>query len=241
MVYVEKVKTGIRDLEKGYFLGNQEILEYFENIGAHHSDSLGYGLNSINETKVIWILLDWKVKVINKIKYGQELTIKTWSRSIERCYGNRDFEIYDENDNLCVIASSKWLLLNAEKGKIAKANDEMIKKYASEPDRKVFEDEKLEKLQIPTKFDSNMLYKIQRRDIDFNGHMHNLYYLNLAYEALPEEVYKNEIFNNVRINYKKEIKYGETVNCKYAFENNKHIVVIESEDGNTLHATIELS
>ena len=38
----------------------------------------------------------------------------------------------------------------------------------------------------------------------------------------------------------KEIKFGETVKCKYALENDRNIVVIESEDGKILHAIIEL-
>ena len=40
--------------------------------------------------------------------------------------------------------------------------------------------------------------------------------------------------------YKKEIKLGETVKCKYAYENNKHIVAIKSEDDKILHAIIEM-
>ena len=74
------------------------------------------------------------------------------------------------------------------------------------------------------------MYTTQRRDIDVNKHMHNLNYLDLANEALPEEVYSNNNFNDIRISYKKEIKLGETVKCKYTFENDKHIVTVKSED-----------
>ncbi len=48
-----------------------------------------------------------------------------------------------------------------------------------------------------------------RKDIDINKHMHNLYYLDLAYEALPDEIYNKRPFDYVRITYKKEIKLGE--------------------------------
>mgnify|MGYP003311595577 CR=1 FL=1 len=71
--------------------------------------------------------------------------------------------------------------------------------------------------------------------------MHNLNYIELANEALPEDVYKGALFNDVRIAYKKEIKLGETVKCKYTFEDNKHIVVVKSEDDTVTHAIIELS
>ena len=85
-----------------------------------------------------------------------------------------------------------------------------------------------------------MTYKVQRRDIDVIGHMHNLYYLDLAYEALPDAVYSKRPFDNIRVMYKKEIKFGEKVRCKYSQENNKNIVVIESVDGKILQAIIKI-
>ena len=70
--------------------------------------------------------------------------------------------------------------------------------------------------------------------------MHNLHYLDLAYEAFPDEIYNKRPFDNIRVMYKKEIKFGETVKCKYAQENYRNIVVIESEDEKILHAIIEI-
>ena len=42
-------------------------------------------------------------------------------------------------------------------------------------------------------------------------------------------------------NYKKEIKLGETVKCKYSFVDGKHFVVVKSQDDKSIHALIELS
>ena len=38
-----------------------------------------------------------------------------------------------------------------------------------------------------------MIYNIQRRDIDINQHMHNLSYLDMAYEILPDNIYNNNL------------------------------------------------
>ena len=109
-----------------------------------------------------------------------------------------------------------------------------------------------EKLDKKHKYEAEIKYTVQRKDIDVIGHMHNLYYLNLAYEALPEEEYQKRPFDNVRIMYKKEIKLGETVVCKYAKEVEKeesenegkeiekNIIAIESLDGTIIHAIIEI-
>ena len=85
-----------------------------------------------------------------------------------------------------------------------------------------------------------VVLKSNRKDIDINGHMHNLYYIDLAYEALPEEIYEKRPFNNVRVVYKKEIKLKETINCYYSFESNKHIITIKNNDDTIIHAIIKL-
>lgn len=71
--------------------------------------------------------------------------------------------------------------------------------------------------------------------------MHNLYYLDLAYEALPYDVYKNYSFDNIEIMYKKEVKLDETIKCLYSFNGKEHIVTVKNLDCSTLHAIVKLS
>lgn len=240
MIFRESFKMGLTDIGKNNEIKNISILKILENIGGYHSDIAGYGSNDIPINKLTWILLDWKLKVLNRPKYGQTLDVHTWARVGNRFFTYRDFEIYDENKNLCAIATSKWTLVNIEEGKMERITEEVIDKYQTE-ENEVFPGERLDKLQIPNEFISSITYTVRRKDIDINKHMHNLYYLDLAYEALPEDVYNNERpFDDVRIMYKKEIKLGDTVECKYTKRDDKHIVVIQSENEKFLHAIIEL-
>lgn len=240
MIYKEKFKIGLKDVWKGEEISNIAILEYLENIAAYHSDSVGYGVNTTKQTNLNWLLLDWKVKVLKRPKYGQELEIHTWSRKIEKFYAYRDFEVYDEQMNLCAIATSKWLLVNSKTGKISRVDSEMAEKYQSESDKSVFKSEEITKINIPKNFENKIIYQVQRRDIDVIGHMHNLYYLDIAYEALPKEIYDKRPFDNVRIMYKKETKLGEKVVGKYSNVGGRNVVVIQSEDEKVLHSIIEL-
>ena len=240
MIYKEKFKIGLKDVWKGEEISNIAILEYLENIAAYHSDSVGYGVNTTKQTNLNWLLLDWKVKVLKRPKYGQELEIHTWSRKIEKFYAYRDVEVYDEQMNLCIIATSKWLLVNSKTGKISRVDSEMAEKYQSESDKSVFKSEEITKINIPKNFENKIIYQVQRRDIDVIGHMHNLYYLDIAYEALPKEIYDKRPFDNVRIMYKKETKLGEKVVGKYSNVGGRNVVVIQSEDEKVLHSIIEL-
>ena len=220
---------------------NKTILSYLEDVGGKHSNIAGYGVLNIPETHLTWLLLEWKLKVIRRPNYAEKIIAKTWSKDAVRCYAYRDFEIYDEQGNIIALAASKWVLVDTEKGKIIRVEQDLLSKYKPELEKNAFNDgEDFEKIKEPEEYQSETMYQVRRADIDVNNHMHNLNYLDLANEALPEEIYRGAHLDNVRITYKKEIKLGETVKCKYAFENGKHIVVVKSEDDKKLHAIIEL-
>jgi len=165
--------------------------------------------------------------------------MKTWSRKIERLYCYRDYELYLD-DKLVAIASSKWIAVYRNTGKIARLTKEIADEYNS-TDVSVFDEKLTFELSLPETFTNSYTYTSERRDIDTNHHVNNLFYLDFAYSALPEEVYKNRFdLNNIEITYKKEIKLGDTIKCKYAFENEKHIIVICSEDEKIVHSVINL-
>ena len=82
--------------------------------------------------------------------------------------------------------------------------------------------------------------KVIKRDIDINNHVHNLYYLDFAYEALPEDVYRADECNNIEVMYKKQIKLADEIVCLYAKEENENIVSIKSKDKKILHAIVKL-
>lgn len=238
MIYKDKFKLGLKDIGKDNKIKNRAILEFLEDIGSYHSDIAGYGVNNIEETKVSWVLLDWKLEVIDRPTYGTELEIHTWGRGMNKFFTYRDYEIYDESGKLRARATSKWTLINIENRKLERLTEEIMEKYQPEEHR-VFSEE-LGKIEQPDEIISTLEYTVIRKDIDLNKHMHNLYYLDLAYEALPEDVYEKRPFDNVRIVYKKEIKLGDKIKCHYAKKDNKNVVIIKGADDKILHSIIEL-
>ena len=239
MIFETTMKTGLKDIGKNNLIKNEAILEILENAGGEHSNKVGYGALDIDRTGASWVLLDWQVQVIKRPIYAEELKVKTWGRYFQRAYTYRDYEIYNSKGELCIIATSKWALIDINKRTIVRLTDEIKNKYMPE-DTKVFEEEVISKIDTPTEFSNEITYKVGRKDIDVNTHMHNTYYLNLAYETLPEKIYNKRPFDFFKITYKKEIQLGDTVKCKYASLDGKNIVVISNEEKQIINAIIEL-
>ena len=243
MAFIEReFDLSIRDIDKNTKLTNKAILSFFEDIGGIHSDIAGYGLNQIEKTRISWVLLYWKVKVLKPVKYGEKIKIKTWSRGIKLACCFRDFELYNSNNELCVLGTSKWTLYHLDKGLIRLTKD-IVDKYS--PEEKIAIDFDFKKIREPDNYSNVYEYTVSRSDIDINNHMHNLRYLDLAYEALPKDVYEktvenNNNFNNVEIMYKKECYLEDKLKCYYSNVNNEHIITIKSDDDKTLNAIVKL-
>lgn len=238
-MFVEhKFYIGLRDVNFLQELTNTALLSYLEDMGGIHSNKVNNGMNN----KTTWVLLAWKVKMNKRPKYGETIKIKTWSRGMEKIYAYRDFEIYDINNNLIGIASSKWTYLDIETGKILKLTPELAATYETEEVSafKNPEEADLKKIKEPEKYISSTEFKITRNMIDTNHHLHNIYYFDIAKEAIPEEHFLNGEYNEFEIMYKKETKYGENVKAFYSEENEKHIVTIKDESEENLHAIIIL-
>ena len=236
MIYSSTYRIGLEDIGMQNTVTNRVILKIMEDVASFHSSAVGRGVFELEETQSAWMILDWKVKVLKRPQYNDEVKVETWSRGIEKLFAYRDFQLKDTLGNILAIGTSRWILVDLEKRRPMRLTAEMDTLYASEPDKSVF-DEAMETIKVED-YIFEKEYKVQRRDIDINEHMHNLTYLDMAYETLPEEVYKNHIFDNIRVMYKKEIVYGEKVYCAYSQNEDKHIITIKSQD--TINAIIAL-
>ncbi len=239
-MFVEhEVFIGLRDVAVNNKVTNTALLSYLEDAGGVHSNLVGYGLKNIPKVKKSWVLLGWKLKIFQRPTYGEKIIIKTWSRGINKLYAYRDFEILDEMRKIIGIATSKWVLLDIEKMKITKITQEVQDAYTIE-NAKVFEEADLEKISEPKEYSNSTFFTVNRSLIDVNNHLHNIYFMDIANEVLPMEVYRNVDLNNIQMMYKKEIKLGDTVKVFYQEENGEHIVTIKDEDEKYLHAIIVL-
>lgn len=216
------------------------LVETLQEAAIGHSEQAGYGVNNIENTHIAWLLLDWKVQIMSYPHSNESITVKTWPRSFDKLYSYRDFEVYDKDNNLIAVASSKWFAIDTENKKIRKLTPEITEAYGEPVTNSVFDEPFKNKITVPENLKLNFSYTTQRRDIDTNGHVNNLNYIDFALETIDEDIFNNTTFNNLEIVYKKEIKLKESIKCYYSLEDNKHIVTIKSEDDTIVHAIVKL-
>ena len=235
MTFKHNFEINLQDIDFNKKIKNKSLLHALENTAAKHSDSIQRGLNDIMDNGETWVLLDWKMQVLDRPKYGDTLEVHTWVRSSKRVYSYRDFEVY-VNGEKKVIGSSKWLLVDVNTLKPVKILEEWMEKYNPEPGKSAFDEEEFDKLKELEAYDEELIYPIRKSDIDINNHVHNLNYVDMVYEILQEE----KDFNYIRISYKKEIKYEDKIKIMLKKENFKYHFLIKNVENDVVHAIIEM-
>lgn len=238
MIFTNKFQITLSMLTNSNYVSNKGLLTLLQDIAEMHSAQVGYGITDIEKTNYSWALLNWKVKIISRPKYGDTITINTWSRYSTKLYSYRDFEILNSKGEIIAIASSKWILIDVLKSRVAKIEEQLISKYYPE-NKSVFDIIDLPKLEEPESFSNSVNYKIRKSDIDINNHVNNLCYLDMAFEAFPDDMYKLNTCNEFEILYKHQIRVDDKIIANYSFENNTNYIVVKNEDGKTLHSIMK--
>ena len=236
----QKFFVGIQDCGEGRVIKNRALLENMSDTATVHSNLVGETWEKLAESHLAWVVTNWKLEVFKRVHYATTITVRTWSRSYNPAFANRDFEVYDAEGMLIAKATSVWMILNTARSFPQRLTPALMDPFQSEPDKASFPDFKFknEDISALTSLKATF-FTVTKSMIDCNNHVHNSAYLDLASEALPEDV-NEQSFCNVEISYKKEIKPAQRVCLDYAKSDEASYVLIHSEDRSVLHTVIKL-
>ncbi len=237
MFVEEKYFVGYQYVDADLKLKNSSILCMLEDMAGLHGILAG---ESIKTSPTTWLLSAYRVVVKKRPEYGDRITVRTWSRDIKNFTACREFELLDASGDVVVTAISEWAHINRAEEKLEKCSQELADAYRHESEYSNFDGVlRVKRLKTPGSFDNELEFTVGRNWIDANHHMNNVYYLDLAEMALPEDVADSLSSDDFSIFYRKEIKRGETVDCRSAKVDDGYFVSVVGKDG-TLHAQIML-
>ncbi len=232
-----KFKVKASNVNSELNIKNRTILEWMEDIGSMHSDMAECGLATVKDNRLSWIIIQWRVKLYRRVQYGEIITVRTWISGYKKKYTFREFSFLDEEGNLVAAASSKWVLTHLEKGLID-TPDRIFEYYGENHESYFAEDCKMERIKDPKDYSKPYDFTVPCTMIDLNGHMNNIYYLDVAYQAMPHEVFANGLFDEFEIMYRKELKLNDRLKCYYHGADDEHIITIQEENSGGVNAIV---
>ncbi|MBR6498944.1 MAG: hypothetical protein IKT23_04575 [Clostridia bacterium] len=237
MIYKESVRPRISDFDRNGAFTNEAILQVLETAGSHHSDLAGDNLISSSLQGRAWIIMEWRVRVTRRPASRDTLNIATWTWGrLPSALVWRDFMVTDQDGGELFRAEAALALLDTARGRLTRIITELIEAYQPEGES-VFEDV-LPKPRFPDGSLRETAVPLRGSDMDFNGHIHNARYIELAAQAFPPDEVPPDSVSDIRIVYSGGIKEGESVTAKYARRDGAHCVALTS--GGAVKAVIQM-
>ena len=226
-------RVAYADIDQSRNLSLTGAMRMMQEAAIVHSDLSGYSVMDVERTGVVWMLIQWRVKLFRKISWNTPVNVETWPQTMERLTSNRCFRIRLASGEIVAAAESSWVLVSAETGKVMRIPQEVNEAYDLIPDG-VFGDV-CEKL--PQKTGEEIWsFRVPRRDLDTNLHVNNLVYLDYAKDALLAEAENS--WSEVVIRYHRQLLLGDPFHCYYKQELNGHAVQICGNDPKHLHCSV---
>lgn len=183
----------------------------FMDIATDHANELKLSSDDLGEGK-FWIAVRTKVKIFDRPKLSQKVTLATWPQEPVRVRANRHYTI--SNDGLVVVcAKSEWTVVDINTSKLQRLNDvypqgfEFFDKLAvEEPFARMsggFEDAK-----------EIAQYTINSTDIDLVQHMNNAAYIRALMSIFSCKELEDSPIKEIEIVYKAQSYEGETLTIK---------------------------
>lgn len=161
------------------------------------------------ELGLSWVIIQYEFKINRMPKARETIRVKTFAKEYNRIFSYREFEVYDEEDNLLVSVMTVFALID-ENRKMSRIPQELVKGYGSTESRRI---KRMPKPETPKNIEeaNNRTYHVRYFDIDSNFHANNAMYFVWMLDVLGDEFLSKHdpVYGNVV--FEKEVHIGEDV------------------------------
>ena len=215
MKFTYKIKTNWHDTDASRIVRPSKIVEYMQETANRQCESSSLPLDRLRDEKgLAFILGSISINIYKPLHAFEDIEVKTWCKESKSYIFNRYFEIARDGE-VVAEASSVWVLIDIKSKNMvrASAHEELWREfYYDEP---IEPSVLLPKARISSESE---LFEVGKRkivysDIDYNLHMNNTRYPDMACDHLCEMTDREKAYriSAMSLSYIKESPLGATL------------------------------
>lgn len=184
------------------------LLGYIQEASVEHSRNLGISLADILPLGLTWVLSRMHIILYDSLRFRDELLVRTWPSTRDGRFSCREFEFVAADGRMIGVATGSFAVLDIETRRPVDIG-ERLPAYPLLPRRAI--DDPFITLPRLDHAESELSFRVGRREIDINNHVNNVVYAEWALETVPEETAVGCRLLEIEIAYRGEALYGDTV------------------------------
>lgn len=188
-----------------WVLGNELL-----NCADAHAEQRGFGMTRLNGERYTWVLSRLVVEMKRMPVRHEKFCIRTWIEGVYRLFTDRNFEVVSDGGEVLGCARSIWAMIDMESRKPADLialHGERLAAYACGRECPIARPGRIRvRTEEPVK-----QYAVQYSDLDINGHVNSVKYMQHVLDLFPPERFARERVGRFEIAYHAESRYGDTL------------------------------
>lgn len=194
------------------------------NCAGFHANDRGFGIATLNEENYTWVLSRLAIELDEMPYQYEEFKVQTWVENVYRLFTDRNFAIMDKDGKKIGYARSVWAMINLNTRKPADLlalHGGSIADYICEEPCPI---EKPSRIKV-TSTEPAAVLTAKYSDIDINGHMNSIRYIEHILDLFPLDLYKTKRISRFEMAYVAESYCGDelTFFCDETTENEYHV------------------
>lgn len=185
------------------------ICNFMQDAAGSHAHALGVSVDQLHPMHLTWVLVRMRVELTRHLYWQDRLQIQTWPSHQERLFSHRDFLLHDEagkNVGRCITV---WVLMDLQRWRPQRLT--ALPAALPIPDRPRAMSTMPNKIDMPEAFATQRRFLVGDRDLDRNGHVNNVCYIEWALETVPVHVLNTCGLEMLEINFTGEAFHAEDI------------------------------
>lgn len=233
-MYTYERKVTYSDVAADGCVDAAQVVRYFQDCSTMQSDSLGMGIDFLEQHQHVWMLTAWQIDFRRRPKLGETVTTGTWAYGFDAMYGYRNFILKGAGDELLAVANSIWVLIDVKTGRPSKLTEEYVGGYGSE--EKFPMEYAPRRIRLPKQWEAQAHFRVNRADLDTNRHVNNARYISMALEYLAE----GEDIRQLRVEYKRAAVYMDEI-CPKVHRDGDQMTVALCDTSGQVYVAVEMT
>jgi len=223
-IYRKKHTVQVSDVDFSRKLRLSTMFVYFQDMATEHAERLGVGRDILQKDNLIWVLTSARADIERYPVWNENIFIETWPLQPDKVNFERDFLVYDEDNNIIARAVTNWVIIDVNSRRLKRSK--VINVEFPDAGRERSIDCTLGRISSNGNMSEAYRKTVGYSDIDMNEHLNNSKYLDYIMDCFSVEDHKNYFTKSIEVNYIHEALPSETIILKKG---------IDDEDGSTVY------
>jgi len=197
------------DVDARGHLSVAAVCNFLQDAAGCHAHALEVSIDQLHLRHLTWVLVRMRVELSRHLGWQDRLHIQTWPSHQERLLSHRDFLLLDEAGEDVGRCVTVWVLMDLQRWRPQRLT--ALPAPLPIVNRRRALSTMPNKLDVPETFVIQQPFQVGDRDLDRNGHVNNVRYIEWALETVPVNVLNTCELEMLEVNFTGEAFHAEHV------------------------------